>query len=161
MTKDFKYDDSVPPIWETLSKIGEDACPNIPALATPQEILLAQLMDSNVAKNEMEWAARREIERLRAEHNSLIALAIFGRKCFESHRDGLNDLDGDDLQEWALEFGLLKETKVFAPCNSDPDVGCWCWEYHGEFPCICIKPTSLAQLPEKPAPHGAGQTCVI
>ena len=90
-----------------------------------------------------------ELRRLQAENESLCALAKFGRKCFESHRDGLNDLDGDDLQKWAMEFGLLKETKVFAPCNSDPDVGCWCREYHGEFPCICIKSTALAQLPEK------------
>jgi hypothetical protein len=35
--------------------------------ATPHDALIAQIMDSRVPKNEREWAAAREIERLRDE----------------------------------------------------------------------------------------------
>ena len=38
-----------------------------PMQATPHDALIAQIMDSRVPKTEREWAAAREIERLRSE----------------------------------------------------------------------------------------------
>ena len=40
------------------------------AEATPHKELIAQIMNSNLPKNEREWTAAREIEKLRAEVNN-------------------------------------------------------------------------------------------
>lgn len=75
-------DKKLTPIWDELSAIGEaaptgtwDAVPtdlstNI-GQSTSKNVLLAQLMDSNLAKNEREWFAASEIERLTVENEAL------------------------------------------------------------------------------------------
>lgn len=72
-------------------------------------------------------AHAREIERM-------IPLARFGLKCFDEHRDQLGDLDGCDLQEWAEEFGLLREVHVTEPCGES----CRCAEWD-DFPQECLR----------------------
>ena len=63
--------------------------------------------------------------------------AAFGRWALEQHcNDGEpSDVDGDDLQDKAVELGLLVYVPVTEPCGER----CWCAEFHGEFPCECLR----------------------
>jgi hypothetical protein len=63
-------------------------------------------------------------------------LAAFGAKVLESSRllDGAgNDVDGGDIQEWALDTGCLVSKIVHAPCSED---NCVCAEV-SDFPTEC------------------------
>lgn len=55
-----------------------------------------------------------------------------------------SDVDGGDIQDAAVEFGLLQAFEVSAPCGE----ACVCAEY-GEFPHACYRKTSV--LTEEPA----------
>lgn len=57
-------------------------------------------------------------------------LKDFAKEIFESHPDG--SLDGGDIQDIAVNHGLLIETTVYAPCQPE---GCRCSEYYlsGDF----------------------------
>ena len=62
--------------------------------ATPHGTLLEQIMDPNLAKNEREWAAAREIERLRAALSDSVACP-----CVED--------DGDIALDWSAGDMML------------------------------------------------------
>lgn len=53
---------TAPPLSVAPCSASDGACQ-----ATPREELLRQLLDSRIPKNEREWCAAREIERLRGE----------------------------------------------------------------------------------------------
>lgn len=74
-----------------------------------------------------------------SEGPDLMALARFGLWCLEEARgvDGPGDVDGGDLQDKAVELGLLSSHEVTEPCCE----GCACSEWG--FPTTCIR-TSAA-----------------
>lgn len=47
--------------------------------------------------------------------------------------------DEFEIQDKAIEIGLLEGHDVKEPCGED----CWCEEYHGEFPVICYRRTKV------------------
>ena len=47
------------------------------------------------------------------------------------------DVDGGDLQDLAIACGLLTPVTATEPCGE----GCWCAEYHGDFPVTCYRKT--------------------
>ena len=59
----------------------------------------------------------------------------FANAVIEESFEG-GSLDGGQLQEMALEHGLLRELEVQVPCGDD----CRCAEY-GDFPMICMRKT--------------------
>jgi hypothetical protein len=105
------------------------------ACRSQKEALLTYIIRIERERDE----ARAENERLR----ELIPLARFGRWALDTHRDAYFDLDGDDLQDKAVEFGLLTEVEVAAPCSGD----CVCAEYYGDddFPVQCLRGTDAAK----------------
>lgn len=48
-------------------------------------------------------------------------------------------IEGDDLQEIAVKYGLLTPVIANEPCGEE----CWCQETHGEFPTTCYRKCSL------------------
>jgi hypothetical protein len=60
-------------------------------------------------------------------------LLDFARKVVECGLEG-NDADGGDIQEWAVQAGLLIPTTVTEECNPD---NCSCAE--GGFPTTCYR----------------------
>ncbi len=64
-------------------------------------------------------------------------LRAFAQAIMESWPQG--DVDGADLQDAAIEHGLLTPVNVAAPCN---DESCMCAEV-GNLPGICYRRTSL------------------
>lgn len=83
-----------------------------------------------------------EVQRLHAENECLLALAKFGRWCLSEHREHIGDLDGFDVEDHAIAFGLIARHDVREPCGE----GCRC----DDFPGICLRETDLAKLPEPP-----------
>lgn len=63
--------------------------------------------------------------------------AAFGRWCLTQHRENLGDIDGSDIQDAAIGFGLLHEVRVEKPCAEE----CSCVEYYGSdnFPADCLR----------------------
>lgn len=49
-----------------------------------------------------------------------------------------DDIDGGDVQDAAVEFGLLQAFEVSEPCGES----CVCVEY-GDFPQVCYRKTKL------------------
>lgn len=58
----------------------------------------------------LQWKAR-------AEHAE--AAARFGAKVLAAHREHMGDVDGSDLQDWAVEAGLLEQRVVTETCGDD------------------------------------------
>jgi hypothetical protein len=98
-----------------------------------------------VTPEALEFQRREDAARSSNEH-PLLALARFGEKCLDAHRDGFCDLGGDWIQDAAVECGLLKEVQVTEAC--DPE-RCGCAEY-GDFPQTCYQLTEKAYLIEPP-----------
>lgn len=68
----------------------------------------------------------------------------FANYLMETLPDLARTVDGGDIQDAAVEFGLLQAFEVSAPCGD----ACVCAEY-GEFPHICYRKTAV--LAEEPA----------
>lgn len=75
-------------------------------------------------------AAERENERLR----------LFCGKVLGTSRDTMSDVYGGDVQDWALDCGLLEERSVIEPCGE----GCRCAEV-ADFPLKCCFYTPLGE----------------
>jgi len=71
-----------------------------------------------------------------AEMEDLTALRAFAQRVMANWPD--SDVDGDELQEAAVDCGLLKPFEVTEPCGE----GCRCADYGG-FPLTCYRPTAL------------------
>lgn len=85
-----------------------------------------------------------EIKRLRAE---VAGLREFVGKVLGTHREhGCCDIDGSDVQDWALAAGLLHEVEVTESCGAED---CACMEYYGEiteqYPAKCLRLTDAAR----------------
>lgn len=86
-----------------------------------------------------------ELERLRA----------FARRVLQVWPEG--DLDGGELQQAAVEAGLLVPEQRCAPCGEH----CQCVEYHGhdgmveEFTCYRLAPSLISILPTNDEIDGA------
>ena len=65
----------------------------------------------------------------------------FAQAVMEAWPDG--DVDGSDLQDFAITWGLLEPVKVDAPCEEN----CFCAEYYhlDEFPVTCYRRTKLLE----------------
>lgn len=76
----------------------------------------------------------------------LTAAAKFGMWALETSRENMGDLEGGEIQDKALELGLLHEVVVTEPCCDE----CRCAEYD-DFPqkCIRIRVPFDKPLPEK------------
>jgi hypothetical protein len=61
----------------------------------------------------------------------------FAQRIMESWPTG--DVDGADLQEAALEFELLVDVEVMAPCGD----ACMCADCGSDFPTRCYRKTAL------------------
>lgn len=70
--------------------------------------------------------------------NDLTNLRAFAQAVFGAWPDGGMCLDGGDLQELGLRYGLLTERTATEPCGEH----CVCRDY-GEFPQQCLSKTSL------------------
>lgn len=68
-------------------------------------------------------------------------LRSFAQKVVDAHRDG--DVDMGDVQDWALDAGLLERIEVTEPCGDR----CACAE-EGDFPLTCLRSTALLLGPE-------------
>src|SRR5574337_1152626 len=66
--------------------------------------------------------------------DAMLALMRFGAACLSEHREYISDLDGDWLQERAIEVGLLEAREMNEPCGPD----CEC----EAFPTECLFPRS-------------------
>jgi hypothetical protein len=62
-------------------------------------------------------------------------LIAFARWAIIEHRESCLDLEAVDIEEKLIELGLLIELLVEKPCGDN----CRCVEYHGEFPCTCLR----------------------
>lgn len=71
-------------------------------------------------------------------NDELSTLRAFAQRVMKNWPDG--DVDGGELQDAAVECGLLAPHKVNEPCGE----GCRCAEV-GDFPLICYRPTVLLQ----------------
>lgn len=85
-----------------------------------------------------------EIERLMAE---VAGLRAFVGNVLGTHREhGCCDIDGSDVQDWALAAGLLHEIEVSESCGAED---CACMEYYGEItpqnPAKCLRLTDTGQ----------------
>ena len=94
-------------------------------------------------------------------------LREFAGNVLGTHREhGCCDIDGSDVQDWALAAGLLHEVEVTESCGAED---CTCMEYYGEItaqnPAKCLrltdagkaavaarKGTTLTTLPPSPSP---------
>lgn len=65
--------------------------------------------------------------------------AKMGAWALETSRDEMGDLDGGEIQDAALAFGLLHEVEVSESCCDE----CRCAEYD-DFPQTCIRMTDAA-----------------
>ena len=65
---------------------------NMALQSTPESILLSQLMNSNLAKNEREWFAAAKIERLTVENERFQLALLMVRTALGLHRDSHDDL---------------------------------------------------------------------
>lgn len=59
------------------------------------------------------------------------------------------DWDGGDLQDLAVQYGLLEQMEMQAPCC---DEGCQCAQNGADFPTMCYRKTYLAALSQSEAP---------
>lgn len=66
--------------------------------------------------------------------DAMLALMRFGAACLAEHREYISGLDGDWLQERAIEVGLLEVREMSEPCGPD----CEC----EAFPTACLFPCS-------------------
>ena len=82
-----------------------------------------------------------EVRRLHAENDSLIALALLGRWAIET---GRYDLKGREIQDKAIEFGLLYEVMATESCGDE----CRCLELGG-WPIACLRMTDKATVLDK------------
>lgn len=78
---------------------------------------------------------RAEIYRLNKGNRALLGFA--GAVLCDA-REHMTDVCGGDIQEWAVEYGLLKEVEVTEPCGE----GCECASI-AEFPLTCYELTPL------------------
>lgn len=77
--------------------------------------------------------------------DELTALRRFAQRVMANWPEG--GFDGDELQDAAVDCGLLKPFEVEESCGE----GCRCSEYGG-FPLTCYRPTALLS-PETAAPR--------
>lgn len=70
-------------------------------------------------------------------------LRRFAGLMFSAHRNGgwPADVDGYDIQEWALQCGLIEERQVTGPCGET----CSCAE-GADFPATCYFNTALGKV---------------
>ena len=80
---------------------------------------------------------RGEMQALKFAESDLAVLRAFAKKCLKDWPDG--GIDGFDLQDYAIEFGLLSGKTVNGPCCEE---GCNCAET-AEFPTTCYFRTPL------------------
>lgn len=80
------------------------------------------------------------LDELEAE---VAALRKFTGLVLGEHRMNMADVDGFDVQEWAVACGLLEIVEVHEPCGDD----CECVEYHGidSFPVECLRNSPIGQ----------------
>ena len=64
-------------------------------------------------------------------------LRAFAQFVLEDWPEGVPD--EFEVQDKAIEFGLLEGHEVEEPCGEN----CWCEEYRGEFPVTCYRRTKL------------------
>jgi hypothetical protein len=78
----------------------------------------------------------------------LRALRRFAGFVFSAHRnDGYpGDVDGGEIQQWALECGLIEERQMFEPCSGH----CTCAEIC-DWPTTCYFDTALGKAVRKAA----------
>ncbi|MGE5650914.1 MAG: hypothetical protein ACM34A_12025 [Bacillota bacterium] len=60
---------------------------------------------------------------------------LFGAKVLECAREGMGEVDGGCIQDWAVEAGLLVAHQETEPCGE----GCRCAEYGIDFPWECFR----------------------
>ena len=92
--------------------------------------------------------ANKEIATLQAENASLLALAMLGLWVLNTRDDGdCADLDGEDIQNKAIQLGLIAEVDAIEPCGD----GCRCLAELGlsEFPTPCLQLTDKAKVLDK------------
>lgn len=65
---------------------------------------------------------------------ALTGWKLFGANVLDCARDGMGDVCGGDIQDWAVEAGLLIEHQVTESCGEN----CACAEY-GDFPHKCYR----------------------
>lgn len=87
---------------------------------------------------------RDDRDALRAE---VAGLREFSGKVLGTHREhGCCDIDGSDVQDWAIGAGLLHEVEVTESCGAED---CACMEYYGaiteQFPAKCLRLTDAGQ----------------
>ena len=82
---------------------------------------------------------------LRAENEGLIPLAKLGKWVLDMRAEhDCADLDGGDIQDKAVELGLLEGVKVTESCGEN----CNCAEY-GDFPLTCFRLSAKAKVLDK------------
>lgn len=81
--------------------------------------------------------------KLLAEIERLTPWAKMGAWALETSREEMGGLDGGEIQDAALAFGLLHEVEVTEPCCDE----CQCAEYD-DFPQKCLR----IRIPFKPIP---------
>lgn len=77
---------------------------------------------------------------VRTQHiNEARSVRAFAGSVLRSARTYLgSDVDGADVQDWAIKFGLLEEVEVTEPCGEN----CGC-AFESTFPTTCVRPSSL------------------
>lgn len=85
----------------------------------------------------------RAADRLDALEREVEALRKFAGLVLSDHRENMGDVSGFDVEDWAVECGLLEKVEVHEPCGDD----CQCVEYHGSdgFPAECLRNSALGQ----------------
>jgi len=83
-----------------------------------------------------EWPPARAVEHIfiDAIPSGPDPVRAFGLRVLEASRKDMGDVDGGDIQDWALELGVLVQVPVTEPCGEN----CRCAEY-GNFPQECIR----------------------
>ena len=145
MIPPFKYDDSVPPIWETLSKIGENA-PIGAFPDSPNAVNISVSVDSEIFKELQKQADEEgaQIDVLQAKNNSLLALAKLGKWVLDMRSEHDCDTHELDIEGKALELGLFVEVMATESCGE----GCYCNSW-STFPQQCLRLTDKAKVLEK------------
>lgn len=101
----------------------------------------ARLLDERELKIALDATVDRLEESLvnqQQEIEDLWPLAKLGRWCLSASREEFADVDCFEIEELAIELGLLKMHPVTESCGE----GCRC----EDFPTMCYRETDLAQL---------------
>lgn len=108
---------------------------------------LQRLLDNAAAVSAADnRALTEERDALRERVEALEKVQLFAGKVLGYHREHMSDVDGGDIQEWALAAGLLHEVAVTESCGAED---CACLDYYGEiseqFPAQCMRLTDAGR----------------